>query len=803
MSTIVLTQQDLIQISNKFPNINYIPSFGGTILHLMCVSGLSINDYYDKIIEAKNVGIDFYKKGLLSETPVHVECVRYDNYDMLKFLIDNNFIDINYYYTSKSSSDKKNCFLLACSRGNERIIKILLDNNVIHSYTDLDHITNINLKSNICQYIIENMLKVHHNKTDFHSLLNLQSNDYLKEHDNFREFNFDEFNILVKIGEGTYGAVNIARNVSTGEICVIKKFEKFGYSDDENEILPDSTIRDISCLKILQSIEHTCNIFGIIQHNDEKYMILEFLKYTVSDVLKILHKCNYNKEKYNSVLMWLLQGIIECIDMTSKCCICHFDVKGANIMMSMDNKIKLIDFGISIYLGICPLKSVVNQDIYKNVYMAHDGTNNTKVIREVNRNSGKYKETKNTITYKCNNISYQRDMVSIGLMILASLGFGYLPYFVYNGEIYKSQTDERNIVTDYYSNVSDDDKNIINNKLTPLTKRIVYDMLEIETEKRKTAIEILSEYFYHKPLIHPNLELTDVNFDEKSNILSEQILSQFSTVSSNNYNSRGFLYYDDNIDFFAKKKLPAIADAFDIDFYNMIIHVYQYMINKKCHGDAILNYIIFMKENRHIFNGFDNMQKMQQSRIKNQNKDSRVSVDNIENLQNNDMQSSTIACMFYNDFFNQTLLKMDKIIEIQTDKNLKKRSDYKKLLIKKYENETYDFAVICYSNLNIYNIRPIFLFINYIKFLLQAVCLDENRIKNLIINTTRNVIFYIIFIHCTVDLSISCFDLVKTCYNMCENSINLNFETNVEVIELINERMGIISEQKPEYLNIV
>ena len=102
-------------------------------------------------------------------------------------------------------------------------------------------------------------------------------------------------------------------------------------------------------------------------------------------------------------------------------------------------------------------------------------------------------------------------------------------------------------------------------------------------------------------------------------------------------------------------------------------------------------------------------------------------------------------------------------------------------------NENYLLRMARYNNIikknpRLYFIKPVMLFFGYIKYILQIVNTDKDRIKSLIdkaiVKFTKVMLFS--------DISgCKIFDLVKCCYSISSTSIDLGLEYDRELLEII------------------
>lgn len=722
-----LSEDDKYQILNNFPNLDYRPSFGGNVLFLIMFYGTKLQDYAHKVFEAYNHGVDFYYTDNVFTRPLFVEAIRYNMYEFFEFLVFNELIDINYEYFSPTNNKKTNCFPIACASNDIRFIKLLIEHNIIYSRYDIQSIKNQNIRMDICRYIVSLV----------NSSLNLNNNEDTEE-DNIKElviYDFDNFDIIKKLGNGSFGEVSIAKFKDNNKLCVIKKFG----DNDNSSFFNFDTIRDINSLRILQKMGHTCGVYGIIQNGNDRYMVLERMKYTVSDYLFFLDSCIFDTQIYNSYIEDLIKQILECVNENSKCGFIHFDLKGANLMINSKNRVKFIDYGISMYLGIFPYTNNVNKDIYNHTYISHDGSEG-KIILKNNKNPN------DTIEYDGGNINFQKDIPSIALMLIHHKLPSHEPYFVYNGNIYLFYIPNTD-VKDKYQNVNESSIKLLKRIYSTRVIEIMYDMLNIEPKKRLNALQLLHKYFYNRPLILPDLDITEVTVTSENKDIYTNIMKSHSDINKLNYLARGFMYFDDIVSFYSDKMLPAKLHNFsEIQLSNMG-KIKDILISRQVNMDVICNFLFYILENESQHEQYLSNEVI--------------------------LGEYIVVTNFYEKFYNETTHSIFSTITQISPNDINDVYQVTKSIAPKF-----------YNDINAYNIRPVYLFIAYIRFILQIVCRDVDLINELTYNTIKRVLDYIYEKHCRNNLEISIFNLVKAAYYKDPKAIDISMEFNREYLNI-------------------
>jgi cyclin-dependent kinase 12/13 len=155
------------------------------------------------------------------------------------------------------------------------------------------------------------------------------------------------FEVMTKIGEGTYGQVYKAKDKRSGELVALKKIRL----EIEKEGFPITAIREII---ILRQLNHK-NVVDLREIVTDKQDPLDFRKdkwsvylvfeYMDHDLMGLLASgmVDFNESHNASIMRQLLDGLNYC----HKKNILHRDIKCSNILMNNKGEVKLADFGLA------------------------------------------------------------------------------------------------------------------------------------------------------------------------------------------------------------------------------------------------------------------------------------------------------------------------------------------------------------------------------------------------------------------------------------------------------------------------
>lgn len=142
------------------------------------------------------------------------------------------------------------------------------------------------------------------------------------------------FDVLEKLGEGSYGSVYKAMHKETGQVVAIKQVP---VDTDLQEI-----IKEISMMQQCDS-PYVVKYYGSYFKNTDLWIVMEFCGAgSVSDLMKIRNK-TLTEEEIACILKYTLKGL-EYLHLRRKI---HRDIKAGNILLNAEGHAKLADFGVA------------------------------------------------------------------------------------------------------------------------------------------------------------------------------------------------------------------------------------------------------------------------------------------------------------------------------------------------------------------------------------------------------------------------------------------------------------------------
>ena len=156
--------------------------------------------------------------------------------------------------------------------------------------------------------------------------------------------NIREYEILQKLGEGTFGEVHKARSRRIGAIVALKKI----LMHNEKDGFPITALREIKLLKmlshpnVLQLEEMAVERKGEGRKKAILYMVTPYMDHDLSGLLEN-PAVHFTEPQIKCYMMQLLEGL----RYLHESHILHRDMKAANLLINNEGKLQIADFGLA------------------------------------------------------------------------------------------------------------------------------------------------------------------------------------------------------------------------------------------------------------------------------------------------------------------------------------------------------------------------------------------------------------------------------------------------------------------------
>ena len=265
------------------------------------------------------------------------------------------------------------------------------------------------------------------------------------------------------IGQGAFGKVNLGLNILTGRVVAIKSFNKKNLNNHK-----DSKDKIVYETNLMKNLNHPSIVKILEMFEDEKHMLIIMEYLNGGNLYSFVKKRRKLKEKTAKFLFWqIIQGIKYLHSMG----VVHRDIKLENILIDLNNKIKICDFGIG--------KQIKPYKDKKSEYILYDQCGTPMYIAPEILLSTKDKGYN----------AYPVDMWSSGIALYIMLS-GTLPFSI---EHKHTNKDENNAELQY-AIIHNDPKPIEN--ISKEAKHLLRGLLTKNPKKRFTPNDVLNHSWF-------------------------------------------------------------------------------------------------------------------------------------------------------------------------------------------------------------------------------------------------------------------------------------------------------------------
>ena len=316
------------------------------------------------------------------------------------------------------------------------------------------------------------------------------------------------------LGKGAFGKVNLALHVLTGRLVAIKSINKTKLTNERHKA---KILLETSIMKSLSSSNYIVKIYETYQTQNHFCIVMEYI--CAGDLLSYIRKRSKLTEQ---IAKFIFKQIILSLQFIHSHNIVHRDIKLDNILIDLNNNIKICDFGVS--------KRIINND-----KMFEQCGTPAYIAPEILKNKG----------YE----GFSVDIWSCGVVLYAMLS-GTVPF-------------KGNDLHELHDLIMIGKFNTIND-ISYDAQHLIKCLLEIDPKKRITINNILN---------HPWLINVDVSNNKNYNLFTnaEKVLLAKSNVDYRDINNK-----NDMVEYFNLRNLDTGEENENKNIENINKNEYDY-----------------------------------------------------------------------------------------------------------------------------------------------------------------------------------------------------------------------------------
>lgn len=148
----------------------------------------------------------------------------------------------------------------------------------------------------------------------------------------------NDYELIKKIGNGTYSTVQLAKIKDSDEMVAIKIIDM-----TKTKLSIEDLRKEIEIMRLMMH-DNIINLISSICYKDTVWIIMPYMEHTLRSILKKKYPTGIKNE---TLLATILYEVLKGLEYLHKNYIIHRDLKSNNILVSNKGEVKLCDFGVS------------------------------------------------------------------------------------------------------------------------------------------------------------------------------------------------------------------------------------------------------------------------------------------------------------------------------------------------------------------------------------------------------------------------------------------------------------------------
>ena len=165
-------------------------------------------------------------------------------------------------------------------------------------------------------------------------------------------FSINDFKEIEKLGEGKFGSVHKVQHLN-GNIYALKKIKQEKFNGKNKVTQEKDFYREKQILYFLtaKQCQNIVQLYGDFEDQNFRYLVMEYVE--GKSLEDLIVDCAKKKTKLKQdLVIHILEKLLSILDfLHNDCQIIHRDIKPDNIIIDKNNNIKLLDFGLAVYLN--------------------------------------------------------------------------------------------------------------------------------------------------------------------------------------------------------------------------------------------------------------------------------------------------------------------------------------------------------------------------------------------------------------------------------------------------------------------